>query len=480
MLDLARRFAVVAPACAAWTARATCTEARSLLVRQDVLEPVTCTVERGVLVTVRLGAADGDGEGWAGTADTSDAGLRAAGQRALAWARANAGRSLVPASAMPRPDGAGTWRAPVLRRWQDQPVGEAIGVLRTACAALRRHDAIVDRDAGLWAWTTRTALVSSAGAAIEQERSVIVPGLSATANKGGESQTRSLGMENALLGGLERVAALDAWAQAPRIADEAVALLEAPDCPTGVLDLVLLPSQMVLQIHESIGHPLELDRILGDERNYAGGSWVTPDLFGSHRYGSEHLTVSFDPGVDGEVASYAYDDDGTPARRELLIERGILRRGLGGAASQARSGLPGVACARACAWNRPPIDRMANLNIEPGEATLDALIAGVADGVLMDTNRSWSIDDRRDKFQFGCEWARRIRDGRLAELVRNPNYRSRSATFWQSLDGVGDRSTLRVMGTPNCGKGEPNQMIATGHASPPCRFRQVQVFGGGS
>jgi predicted Zn-dependent protease len=387
---------------------------------------------------------------------------------------------LVAAATLPVPTGTGSWRAPVIQRWEAQPIGEAVDVLRAASATLKRHDAIVAWSAGFWSWTTQSGLASSSGAAVEQERSVVFPALSATANRGGESQTRSLGMENAMLGGLERIATLDAWRQAGRIADEALALLDAPDCPTGVHDLLLLPSQMVLQIHESIGHPLELDRILGDERNYAGGSWVTTDLIGHHRYGSDHLTVTFAPDVAGEVASYAFDDDGTPARRELVIERGMLIRALGGAASQARSGLPGVACARSCAWNRPPIDRMANLNIEPGEETLESLIAGIDDGVLMDTNRSWSIDDRRDKFQFGCEVGRRIRNGRIAELVRNPNYRSRSATFWRSLDGVGDRSSMMVMGTPNCGKGEPNQMIATGHASPPCRFRNIEVFGGES
>jgi predicted Zn-dependent protease len=476
MLALARRFAAVAPACTAWTARASASESRSIALQQGVLEPVSSSRERGVQVAVRVG----DGEGWAATADCSDAGLRAVGERARNWALVAAGRSLVAASALPVPHSGGAWRAPVQRRWEEQPIGDAVEVLRQASAALKCHEHIVAWSAGLRAWTTRSALVSSAGAEVEQERSVLVPVLSATANQGGESQTRSLGMEHALLGGLERVTALDAWSQAGRIADEALALLAAENCPSGPRDLILLPSQMVLQIHESIGHPLELDRILGDERNYAGGSWVTPDLVGQHRYGSDLLTVSFDPGVDGEVASYAFDDDGSAARRELLIERGILKRVLGGAASQARSGVPGVACARACAWNRPPIDRMANLNLEPGTATLASLIAGIADGVLMDTNRSWSIDDRRDKFQFGCEMGRRIRDGRLAGLVRNPNYRGRSATFWRSLDGVGDRDSFRVMGTPNCGKGEPNQMIATGHASPPCRFRQVEIFGGAS
>ncbi len=252
----------------------------------------------------------------------------------------------------------------------------------------------------------------------------------------------------------------------------------APECPNTTASLLLLPSQMMLQIHESIGHPLELDRILGDERNYAGTSFVTLDMFGSYRYGSPLLNVTFDPGPAAEIASYAFDDDGSAAERSHLIRAGILERPLGGAVSQARAGSPGVATARACDWNRPAIDRMANLNLEPGDAGLDALIASVEYGVLMDSNRSWSIDDSRNKFQFGCELGRLIQDGELKGLVRNPNYRGVSATFWRNLAAVGDSSTFEIWGTPNCGKGEPNQTIQVGHASPACVFQHVEIFGG--
>jgi predicted Zn-dependent protease len=244
------------------------------------------------------------------------------------------------------------------------------------------------------------------------------------------------------------------------------------------MDLVLAPDQMMLQIHESIGHPLELDRILGDERNYAGTSFVTLDMFGSYRYGSELLNVTFDPTRSEELASYRWDDDGVEAERVHLIERGILKAPLGSVISQTRAGRAGTANARATSWNRPAIDRMANLNVEPGESTLEELIAGVERGVLMRTNRSWSIDDSRNKFQFGCEVGRRIENGELKELVKNPCYRGISATFWRSLSGVGDTSTLEVLGTPFCGKGEPNQVVRVGHASPACRFRSVDVFGG--
>jgi predicted Zn-dependent protease len=262
------------------------------------------------------------------------------------------------------------------------------------------------------------------------------------------------------------------------MAEEALQLLTAPNCPSGTMDILLAPDQVILQIHESIGHPLELDRILGDERNYAGTSFVTPDMFGTYRYGSDLLNITFDPTIPEQFVSYGFDDDGQPARREYLIQRGILQRALGGLTSQRRANIPGVANARASSWNRPPIDRMANLNLEPGNTSLEEMIAAVERGVYMRTNCSWSIDDSRNKFQFGCEWGQLIDGGRLTTMVKNPNYRGISATFWRSLKMVGNRHTFEIMGTPNCGKGEPNQAIRTGHAAPACLFANVEVFGG--
>ena len=161
-----------------------------------------------------------------------------------------------------------------------------------------------------------------------------------------------------------------------------------------------------------------------------------------------------------------------------MIKDGVLVRGLGGSTSQIRSGMNGVANSRACSWNRPPIDRMANLNIEPGDCSMDALISQVERGVRMYTNNSWSIDDSRNKFQFGCEYGEYIENGEIKHVVKNPNYRGISQSFWRNLKAVGDRSTFEVLGTPYCGKGEPNQVIRVGHASPVCLFGNVSVFGG--
>jgi TldD protein len=203
------------------------------------------------------------------------------------------------------------------------------------------------------------------------------------------------------------------------------------------------------------------------------------DMFGSYQYGSKLLNITFDPTLRNEFASYGFDDDGCPAKREFIIRDGLLERPLGGTLSQHRmGGIAGVANSRAQSWNRPPIDRMANLNMEPGDQSLDELVSGIERGVLMRTNTSWSIDDSRNKFQFGCELGQIIEDGQLKGLVRNPNYRGISANFWRNLSAVGDDSTFAVLGTPYCGKGEPNQIIRVGHASPAAVFQNISVFGG--
>ena len=190
------------------------------------------------------------------------------------------------------------------------------------------------------------------------------------------------------------------------------------------------------------------------------------------------LNVTYAPTVQGQLASYAFDDDGVNAERQYIIREGKLERPLGSVLSQHRAGVQGVANSRANGWNRPAIDRMANLNVEPGEGDLDSLLGGIERGVYMETNISWSIDDSRNKFQFGCEYGRLIENGELTDVVKKPNYRGVSASFWRNLTGVGGMETRDVLGTPYCGKGEPNQVIRVGHASPVCRFSNVEVFGG--
>lgn len=448
-----------------------------LMVRQDVLQPATTGIDRGAMITVMHRG----GYGYAATSDLSASGLKEAIERACRWAQESAGRSIIDYAAIALPRPTGRHAGPVERSPGAASRKDLIELLMRESRACRVDERIVDWYASLWTVHTSQLYLTADGADVTQQFQYVIPSLAATANAGAETQTRSLGGQ---YNGYCRQGGLDVLEHAAfdgaglRVAQEALELLAAPNCPSGCMDLLLLPEQMMLQIHESIGHPLELDRILGDERNFAGTSFVTLDMFGHYRYGSELLNVTYDPTRPEQFASYSWDDDGCPAEREYVIRDGVLERPLGGAISQARAGLAGVANARACSWNRAPIDRMANLNIEPGTTSLDDMIKSVERGVLMETNVSWSIDDSRNKFQFGCEVGRVIEDGELKGLVKNPNYRGISATFWRSLKAVGDQSTFSVMGTPYCGKGEPSQVIRVGHASPACLFGDVDVFGG--
>ncbi len=444
-------------------------------VRQDVVQPVATSESSGAMLTVYAGG----GMGYSATSDLSLSGLRRAAEQAHDWARLSARRSVVDFSQLIVAPPQGEYASVELQPWHSVPLSEKLDLLRGECARLKTDDRIVDWDASLWYTETDTLYLTADGGHVEQRFRYLVPMLSATANAGAETQTRSFGGRGyCRQGGLEILEHVGFRTAAPRIAQEALQLLMAPNCPAGTMDVLLAPDQVILQIHESVGHPLELDRILGDERNYAGTSFVTPDMFGTYRYGSDLLNITFDPTRPEQFVSYGFDDEGQPARREYLIQHGILQRGLGGLTSQRRANLPGVANARASGWNRPPIDRMANLNLEPGAASLEEMIAAVDHGIYMQTNCSWSIDDSRNKFQFGCEWGQLIEGGRLTTVVKNPNYRGISATFWRSLTMVGNRDTVAVLGTPNCGKGEPNQAIRTGHAAPACLFADVEVFGG--
>jgi predicted Zn-dependent protease len=447
----------------------------SLSVQRGVVGPVGTTLDVGVMVTIW----DGGGCGYAATSDLTEAGLAQAVANARRWAQVTAGRILLADPPLDHPTG--TYASPVTQPWDDTSLADRIDLLRQADGRLKIDDRIVSWGASLRRMDTDALILTSGGGRIEQQTRNTYPYLSVTANEGTNTQTRSYGRGSFVgQGGVEVLDRFDFDGAVQRVPTEAIELLEAPNCPSGAMDIILAPDQMILQIHESIGHPLELDRILGDERNYAGTSFVTVDMFGSYQYGSDLLNVTFDPDVEGQLAGYAFDDEATPAQRQYLIRDGILERPLGGAQSQARAGIDGVANSRACSWNRAPIDRMANLNVEPGDLTFDEMVAGIENGVYLQTNNSWSIDDSRNKFQFGCEYGQVIRNGELAETVRNPGYRGISATFWRNLTGVGNAESRLAMGTPNCGKGEPNQVVGTGHASPPCRFAGVEVFGGES
>jgi len=403
--------------------------------------------------------------------------IQKAAEQALIQAERAASYSLCKFSEEVRPKSTGKYSSDYIKKSNSVSAGELNELLIKANQALKVSDKIVSVSAYGIITETEFNYVSTNGSETSQDFLMITTDFSANAQDGNLLQRRTGGRSGNQIG-MEVFEENRILSLCNTIGEQAIELLTAEECPTGNFDLVLTPDQMMLQIHESIGHALEIDRILGDERNYAGWSFVRLDDFGKLKYGSDLLNITFDPSVKSELASYGFDDGGLKAEREYIIKDGLLKRGLGGKESQIRSNIPGVANFRASSWNRAPIDRMANLNLEPGKSSYDEIISSIEDGILMETNRSWSIDDYRNKFQFGCEYGKVIKNGELTKTIKNPNYRAVSTPFWNNLVMVGDESTFEVHGTPNCGKGEPNQVIRVGHASPICKFNDIEIFGG--
>ncbi len=446
-----------------------------LKVRQNIAQPPTHRYDMGVMITI----IDQGGLGYAATSDLSETGLRNAIAKAQQWAQQTQQNQLIDFTKFTMPHQQGKYASIVTKPWHSLSSQDKLDLLHNASSQCQRNDKIIDWQASLWSTQAEQLYLTNEGGEIVQTHHYLLPDLKVTANQGTNTQYRTLGGPSyGRQGGLEILDDIHFMDQGQQLAEEALQLLAAPNCPTKYMDLVLAPDQMILQIHESIGHPLELDRILGDERNYAGTSFVTLNMFGHYQYGSELLNVTYDPTLPEQFASYRFDDEGVPATKVDIIRNGILMTPLGGITSQARAHLPGVANARATNWNRPPIDRMANLNVEPGDSRFEDIIRSIEQGIFMQTNLSWSIDDSRNKFQFGCEWGQLIEHGELTQVVKNPNYRGISATFWRNLTQVGNLDTFTVLGVPCCGKGEPNQAIRVGHASPVCAFTNVDVFGG--
>jgi TldD protein len=277
-------------------------------------------------------------------------------------------------------------------------------------------------------------------------------------------------------GGFEAVRAMDLPGNAQRIAEEAVALLSAEECPSGPMTLVIDSSQMALQVHESCGHPIELDRVLGMEASFAGTSFLTLDKLDTLRYGSEIVNIDADATAPGGLGTFGFDDEGVPAQNVPIVSSGRFVGYLTSRETAPIIGRRSMGSSRASGWNVIPLIRMTNVNLRPGDAgSLDDLIADTDDGIFFSTNRSWSIDDRRLNFQFGTQIGWRIRNGKRAEMIRNPTYTGITPEFWGSCDAICSDSEWQLWGVPNCGKGEPMQTHRVGHGAAPARFRNVQV-----
>lgn len=447
-----------------------------IFVHQDVLQPIGDNRDEGIMITVHHKG----GIGYGATSDLRESGIKAAIDKAISWAEHSSKNAVTDFSKIVMPVVSGEYKTKLETSWDSISLKDKIDRLKVLSHSLKVSDSIVDWHAGLWRVAEERLYLTNHGSRTYQDFSYLFPVLGVSANKGSETISRSFsGGPYGQQGGYEILDYVNFDDRVKTLPEEALQLLDSPNCPTGTMDILLAPDQMILQIHESIGHPLELDRILGDERNYAGTSFVTQDMFGSYQYGSDLLNITFDPTIHHQVASYGFDDEGKRAEKSYLIENGLLKNPLGGDISSARSdGLNAVANSRSMSWKKPAMDRMANLNLEVGDSSLNDMISSIEKGVYMKSNSSWSIDDSRNKFQFGCEWGQLIENGELTTVVKNPNYRGISASFWRNLKMVGDEETYEVLGTPYCGKGEPNQVVRVGHATPACVFSDVAVFGG--
>ncbi len=437
--------------------------------------------DSGLLVEIMI-----DGHiGYGATSEISSEGIKSAFEKARDMTKANSKIPVYKFDERIRPPSKGNYKTSSSQKLDQISISEIYDYLKKTSEALKISDKIITATADAMIVECEQNYISSAGAEFHQQFDIVVNSMEATAREGSETQSRSLhgGRGNCLQTGSEYFKAPGALQKAlkdcEQISKEALELLTADNCPSETCDLILAPDQMLLQIHESIGHPLELDRILGDERNFAGWSFVQPEDFGKLKYGSSLMNVVFDPTVANELASYKFDEAGNPSERKYLIKDGLLQAGLGSLESQMRSQISGVANSRSSSWNRAPIDRMANINLEGGDLTLEEMIAKVERGVIMFANRSWSIDDYRRKFQFGCEYARLIENGKLTKILKNPNYRGVTVPFWNALTGLTKPDTIEAYGSPYCGKGEPSQIIRVGHSSPYALFKNIEVFGGG-
>lgn len=442
-------------------------------IRNESVTSVADCRDRGLGLRI---LAEG-GWGFATCPDLREEDLAGAVQEALAMAKASGRVRARPVTLSPMTPVEDSYRSPRKEDPFAVPLEQRLGFLRELVGAMRRQPLKIQlATAQLSACREHRVFASTEGTFVTQDVVETGLSLSATAAEGGEAQRRSFA--NHAQAGFEFVRGLDAHAIAHELAVEATDLLEAPVCPAGIHDVVLGSQLLAAQIHETCGHPAELDRALGHEAGFGGGSFLTTDGRGSLRYGSPEVTIVADASLPGALGTFAYDDEGVRAQRADVVRDGIFHSFLMSRDTAPLVGLASNGSVRAESWRNPPLIRMTNLSLEPGDWTLPDLLRDTGAGLYLDTPSSWSLDDRRLDFRFGCEVVREIRDGALGRLYRNGAYGGSTLDFWQACDAVTTKHHRKLWGLPDCTKGEPAQIAHVAHGASPARFRAIKVGAG--
>ena len=452
-------------------ARAVSMRRQYVITKNGQVDDLSDAESAGIGVRVLVGGA----WGFAGAGRLDETGARDAALRAVEFARAAPGRhetNLAPVEAH-----TGQYRTPLERDPFAVPLTEKIDLCLRAEDGMR-HDDVKVTVAMIRAQREHKVLISSEGTNVEQDIYECGGGIDAYASTDEVSQVRSYPSQHSGVsgqGGWEYVEKLGLDREAPRVGEQAAELLRAPACPPGRTTIVLSPEQAIMQVHESVGHPTELDRVYGTEAAYAGTSFLSPEDLGSLRYGSEHMNITADSTTAEGLGTFAFDDEGVPAAREAIVEGGVLRGFLSSRETAAQLGAGHGGSMRADGWARMPLVRMTNLHLEPGEGSFEDLLADVDDGLYLETNKSWSIDDKRLNFQFGTQIAWEIKNGKLGRMLRDATYTGVTPVFWGKLDAVAGPEEWTLFGLTNCGKGQPGQEAHVSHGAAPARFRDVEV-----
>jgi TldD protein len=447
----------------------------SLSVKDGIVESLSSSETEGVGIRALVNGA----WGFASSRDINDVEVDRITAQAIKIAHASGLVSGEKVDLGPKVNSQGIYQTPVQIDPFSVSMEDRLALLMNADAELGKVQGVRTRQSHATMLKEHKYFANTEGAFTEQTLIETGGGIQATAVGGNEIQIRSYPNAFArqqVTGGWEAMLSWDLPGNAQRIASEAVALLTADPCPSNITtSLILGGSQLALQVHESCGHPTELDRVYGSEAAYAGTSFLTTEKLDNFHYGSPVVNLTADSLRPLGLGTFGWDDEGVPAQSSPLVRDGLFVGYLMSRETASKLGRKSNACMRASGWNRIPIIRMVNVSLEPGSWKFDDLIADTEDGVYMESNRSWSIDDKRYNFQFGTEMGYEIKHGKMGRMLRNCTYMGITPEFWNSCDAVCNADHWVMWGTPNCGKGQPSQVAHTGHGTAPARFRNVKV-----